>query len=78
MGKKKKRARFGARTIWMMIIGYLVLGVITALIYLSRNAPDPAYVDMSSQGMTNPWALFPVVVMLWPIFVVVLLFQIFF
>ena len=73
MGKKKKRARFKPRTIWAMVIGYIVIGAIVAMIYLGQQAPDPQLLDGSAPPGANPWALFPVFVMLWPIFLVVLI-----
>ena len=78
MAKRKKRSRFRARTIWAMIISYLVLGVILALIYLGQNAPEASITDASAQVQPNAWALFPIIVMLWPLFLVILLVQIFF
>jgi hypothetical protein len=78
MAKRKKRSRFRARTIWAMIISYLVLGVILALIYLEQNAPEASITDANAQVQPTAWALFPIVVMLWPLFLVILLVQIFF
>ena len=75
MGKKKKRARFSARTIWAMFIGYMVIGAIVAIVYLGRKAPDPELIDATTAAGSNPWALFPVFVLLWPIFLAILILQ---
>ncbi len=73
MSRKKKKARFKPRTIWAMVIGYMVVGAIVAILYLGQQVPDPELIDASAPPGSNPWALFPVFVMLWPIFLVILI-----
>ena len=78
MSKKKKRRRIKPRVAWMLLIGYVVLGLVVALFWLNRHAPNSDQIDAVRQGMANPWGLVPIIVMLWPIFLVIMLYQAFF
>lgn len=75
MTKRKKKRKLKAWTIWSLIIGYVVAGAIVAVLYLSRNAPDAEDVNVAQQGLSNAWGLFPIIVMLWPIFLVIFIVQ---
>ncbi len=77
MAKRKKKSKLSARAVWSLLIAYVVAGVVVAILYLNRNAPGSEDVDAVQQGLSNAWGLFPIVVILWPIFLIVLLVQAF-
>lgn len=77
MAKKKKKRKLKPRTIWSLFIAYFLAGIIVAILYLNHNAPDPDTANAAQQGATSAWGLFPILVMLWPVFLVILLIQYF-
>lgn len=71
MTKRKHKRRLAARTIWLIVLGYFILGAIVGVLFLQQltaGAERPASGEPSIQ---NAWGLFPVVVMLWPIFLII-------
>jgi hypothetical protein len=75
MAKKKKKRKLKPRTIWLLSISYFVIGFLVAILFLNSISPETEVVenDNTQNARTSPWMLFPVVVMLWPIFVVVMI-----
>ena len=68
MGKKKRKRRFKARTIWAMVLAYFIVGGVVATLFLQgmTSGADPGGAGQPS--LSNAWALFPLVAMLWPAF----------
>ena len=75
MAKKKKKRRLRARSIWLLVIGYTILGVLFTLYYLNAHAPDPTQVESGASPM-GLGSLFPIIVILWPLFLIIHIIQV--
>lgn len=73
MGKgKKRKRRFKARTIWMMVLAYFIAGGIVAALFLQGISADAEIAGPGEPSLNNAWGLFPLIVLLWPVFLVVM------
>jgi len=71
MTKRKRKRRLKPRTIWLLVLGYFLVGSVLAALFLQQLTAGAAPATPGQPSLNNAWALFPVVVMLWPIFVIV-------
>ncbi|MEZ4396561.1 MAG: hypothetical protein R3C71_06610 [Candidatus Krumholzibacteriia bacterium] len=71
MSKRKRKRRLRPRTIWWLVLGYFVLGAVVAALFLQQMTAGAPRVGAGEPSINNAWGLFPLVVMLWPIFLVV-------
>ncbi|MCP4547374.1 MAG: hypothetical protein GY835_13030 [bacterium] len=78
MGKKKKRRKLKTRTIWILLSSYMIVGVVVALFVLNNHTSDPVQTEAGQQAASGAGTVFPLIVMLWPIFVVIHLIRILF
>ncbi len=72
MGKRKKKRKLSPRTSWLLVLGYFILGVVVAALFLSQVSTGSQPVDPDEASLYNAWGLFPLVVLLWPVFRIVL------
>ena len=75
MARKKKKPRLRARSIWLLVIGYTIIGVLFTLYYMNAHAPDPTRVEAGANPM-GLGSLFPIIVILWPLFVIIHIIQV--
>lgn len=73
MGKRKKKRGPGARVVWSLVLGYLILGGIVAVLFLQQIAAGADPAPAGGPSLNNAWGLFPLIVLLWPIFLVVMI-----
>jgi len=73
VSRKKKKSRISARTAWLLFIGYMVAGIVVAILFLGPSETPTAAATDPQAAAANPWALFPVVALLWPIFLAILI-----
>lgn len=71
MTKRKHKRRLAARTIWLLVLGYFILGAIVGALFLQQLTAGAARPTTGEPSIQNAWGLFPVVVMLWPIFLII-------
>jgi hypothetical protein len=73
MTKRKHKRRLRPRTIWLLVLGYFIVGSVTAAFFMQQLTAGAQPAVPGQPTLNNAWGLFPVVVMLWPIFLVVML-----
>lgn len=73
MSRKKKKSRIGARTAWILFTAYMVAGIVVAILFLGSSETPATAATSPQDAAASPWALFPVVALLWPIFLVILI-----
>jgi hypothetical protein len=73
MGKRKKKRKLGPRMTWSLVLGYFILGIVVAALFLSQVNSGAEPVNPDEASLYNAWGLFPLVVLLWPVFLVVLI-----
>lgn len=71
MSKRKRKRRPRPRTVWLLVLGYFVLGAIVAALFLQQMTTGVAQPSGGEPTVNNAWGLFPLIVMLWPIFLVI-------
>ncbi len=77
MGKRKKKRGPSARMVWSLVLGYLIIGGVVATLFLQQvgSGADPA--PGADPTLNNAWGLFPLIVLLWPIFLIVMIVKVF-
>ncbi len=73
MGKRKRKRKLSPRLTWLLVLGYFTLGVVVAALFLSQVNTPAQPVDPDEASLYNAWGLFPLVVLLWPVFMIVLI-----
>ncbi len=74
MGKgRKRKRRFKARTIWMMVLAYFIAGGVVATLFLQDVVGDGTGTATGEPSLNNAWGMFPLVVIIWPVFLVVMI-----
>ena len=76
MTKKKKKGRISTKSAWMLTLAYFVVGFVVSILFL--NSVDPtteAGADPNTGLPGSPWLLFPIVVIIWPVFLVIMIWR---
>jgi hypothetical protein len=71
MSKRKHKRRLKPRTIWILVVAYFVVGGVIAALFLQQLAAGVKPAGPGEASLNNAWGLFPVVVMLWPVFLII-------
>ncbi len=73
MTKRKRKRRLRPRTVWLLVLGYFIVGTAIAMLFLQQLTASAGPAPPGQPSLNNAWGLFPLVVMLWPIFLVILI-----
>jgi hypothetical protein len=71
MTKRKRKRRLRPRTIWLLVLGYFLVGGVIAALFLQELTAGTTPAAPGQPSLNNAWGLFPIVVMLWPLFLIV-------
>ncbi len=71
--KKSKRRKLKTRTIWILVLSYMVLGAVVATLFLQQTTAGAEIGAPGQANLNNAWGLFPLIVLVWPIFLVIFL-----
>jgi hypothetical protein len=73
VSRKKKKSRISVRTAWVLFVAYIVVGMVVAILFLGPSETGTATATSPQDAAMSPWALFPLVALLWPIFLVIMI-----